>query len=1253
MNTAIAGSTESDASSLAADAAFEAARILQTLQRDLNVLADSQLKDRSAKRRALDKIRKETVDRAPSSSASKSNSSMQSLPSLPSKTAAVQGSGPATSLEPVAFEMLFTELAPGIVRCFADSTERTREAAIALPSEEVRLSLVRLVASIVGKISAKDNENETDEDAPGVGPYVDEVVAVITAGLADTFPEVKKESSKLLSNICSLHRAGRRLRPHIPELTKQVIPLLGYRHATVRAAGVQALRSLMIHDAVPLTDSDLSLSDHLRRLALDPSPQVRESLYRTCGSWLLELPDRYSVGWRFLSIVVGGCADQAVNLATACRGYLREAGLLYEKEWPDRVKDQLDYERVDASRPGIGLRHLARDNAQKTVATLVEGLRSWQPEARVRDARAMWVFLDLLEENATGYVHEIVKASVATVAEEGNPTVVDEVLRSSRLLGLHVNPSTLVAILLPYLDPAIPSSSSTRRGALRVLAAVASGTPTDKLKCHHNALAAALSNSECAGNENPVTLWRVAECVGACCGSSTISMAGRPEHTQGELNTLLNEEEASVYYGALARVAAVSGGMDERVLGVPEAKREALQALSRLAVATGLGDCNELHCRFLPHILSSLVGTTQRWTRHSSEPSVARYALLNAGDAVGELESLNKVLEMVEIGSKEEKEYEVRENVLTTLHALLSKEGNPLDSRMLLPTKTGFILNQILLPNSVWRPGKNARILRRLTMQVMLAWIKAPCKVTHLEHLEEQSRREQDTTVVGSLSLPVIQEHLAQLVTAINNNLEDDDLETRKASVGCWNEIWERFGKNLKFSADQLKLIYPELLKRLDDAHDDLRIIVAGRTWPLFFLMVERWQVQATEEERAAKERGGEKVYVETSLDDVHWKEMCKALAIHMDDGNSAMKDDDHAVALAVPRPPAPQSEPLREAVADDLGEKDYNLGVQEMVKNSERVGRMKHSSRRRAKYSLKSARSGDMTERISDKTGREDAVDESYAEALLLDVVVEEFHTNGDKETHKSGDSVGREPSAVYNVDRVAGSESKDSKNDALCSGRTEHGTKEMQDSLMPISSGSRRPQATAVLHPTAHSHSSSLTGSVKSDSYETPTLTRLSVIGGRAPSSSQRRHHTPPTAMEVDEMLHARIEASYGEKSARIEEALTGILSSSTTPRAGPPRQDPVDRHPLEPKRCVIRQGALTAQQFPVTSSYVPVSTPPPPIPADLPQPVTAELAIETILPFLRAQKQNYVRFGGLVSKGDPDVDVSVMVEDRTKMG
>jgi dynein assembly factor 5 len=202
-------------------------------------------------------------------------------------------------------------------------------------SEEIRLLLLKLLKELIIKTESDFNN------------YVEHVVEILKVVLLDSYQGVKKEACGIVellskSNSKALGMFG-------DSIVKSVLPCLGHRHSAVRIMGLQALKAAMI---VNLEGLDAAVTQ-LWSLTLDNTGNVRERLYTVVGQWLLELPDRYSIGYKILPLLLAGLQDDMPSLREKSRFYLNEAGKLYEVEWESRVKDELDYS--DGRDVGIGI----------------------------------------------------------------------------------------------------------------------------------------------------------------------------------------------------------------------------------------------------------------------------------------------------------------------------------------------------------------------------------------------------------------------------------------------------------------------------------------------------------------------------------------------------------------------------------------------------------------------------------------------------------------------------------------------------------------------------------------------------------------------------------------------------------------------------------------------------------------------------------------------------------------------------------
>jgi dynein assembly factor 5 len=97
-------------------------------------------------------------------------------------------------------------------------------------------------------------------------------------------------------------------------------------------------------------------------------------------------------------------------------------------------------------------------------------------------------------------------------------------------------------------------------------------------------------------------------------------------------------------------------------------------------------------------------------------------------------------------------------------------------------------------------------------------------------------------------------------------------------------------------TAPHIKTVYPELIKRFDDAQDDIRILTA-KVFVMFFHSIARWQTRMGPLEDSApggsstvKDETCEGGFREIKLDDIHWEAIVKGITIHLDDMNPSLQ---------------------------------------------------------------------------------------------------------------------------------------------------------------------------------------------------------------------------------------------------------------------------------------------------------------------------------------------------------------------------
>lgn len=198
-------------------------------------------------------------------------------------------------------------------------------------------------------------------------------------------------------------------------ISKALIPSLQHRHAGVRVLGLKALCNYLLIDVSGLDD----VLETLWILIQDKAPSVRQEVYFTVSEWQLKLMDRYSLTFKYLPLLLAGLSDELPQLSDYCRQKLFEIGEMYENEWPDRVRKEMEvlplsgqslgnfFAKVIPEYPRIGIKHLFRDNTQKTVDKLVEKMSDWNVEVRRKSALMLSSLVWIVGEYITGYIGAI------------------------------------------------------------------------------------------------------------------------------------------------------------------------------------------------------------------------------------------------------------------------------------------------------------------------------------------------------------------------------------------------------------------------------------------------------------------------------------------------------------------------------------------------------------------------------------------------------------------------------------------------------------------------------------------------------------------------------------------------------------------------------------------------------------------------------------------------------------------------------
>ncbi|XP_022051018.2 dynein axonemal assembly factor 5 isoform X2 [Acanthochromis polyacanthus] len=453
---------------MAAGDEHAASEVLRGVARHLNCLNED---NKATRRRALELIRRETLDRLLSSEVQQEVFSALLQPLLRCL------SDPMERCRETSIAMLTEfirsvprpqEALPYLMPCLA---QRFGEKEILEPAEELRLSAVEMLTLTV-EVCGKN-----------LAPFLSEMIRVLQRSILDPFPDVKRESCR-----CTVEFAK-----SVPEhfhlqaesLVRPLMLTVSHQHSRVRVSAIEATGAVIQHGSGKNVDDVLS---HLAQRLFDDSPQVRKAVTAVVGDWLLHMRDRYSYFHKLIPLLLSSINDEIPEIRLLAADLWRQVGSQWEKENEEDIKDKMDFllsppphYPAGVERPGLGCRELVVRNLGRLLPAVSHDVTDWLVPTRIRTSQLLSVLLLHAEDHSTQHLQPLL-ATIYRACSDSERDVVRNCLAAAELLGTFVPPAVFLKLLLDHVST--PSSCSQPWSPLMVLAAVLGGCPGPLLKPH-------------------------------------------------------------------------------------------------------------------------------------------------------------------------------------------------------------------------------------------------------------------------------------------------------------------------------------------------------------------------------------------------------------------------------------------------------------------------------------------------------------------------------------------------------------------------------------------------------------------------------------------------------------------------------------------------------------------------------------------------------------------------------------------------
>jgi len=445
----------------------------------------------------------------------------------------------------------------------------------------------------------------------------------------------------------------------------------------------------------------------------------------------------------------------------------------------------------------VGAAALVAAQMHRMLPPLLSALSDWTVKGRLRATNVLLGLLWLVGPAATTHAEALLAALLKTVEDE-DEDVRRQVRCGVALAGAGLDAAVYLPLVLKQLAVAEAEGGDaavTRRGlGLSLLDALLCGASADALQPHLPSLLAAVAHP--------------AFCVPPSQAEEESSHAYAATQLRlcGLLETLVRRAgplcarppQVHSAYCALMRLAAVPSSAARGFA----AQQRAMSTLAELAAAAGVAP-GALHAQHMPELVGSLVAGRrfEAWDVHASEWHLLQALLRQSGGAAAGACLLEFVLPLTFLLDPKQ-DPTLRLTALGAVDHLLTDEA--FCAAPPLTEWAEHVLAAMLLPNLVWRAGRVAEQVR-LAAMLCVSRLLPQCLV---------SPAQLHASVEGAL--PVLL-----------SCLDDDNVETRGLSCEVLSHVVRQLG-SARLTETNTRALYPELLKRLDDASDSVRLKVCG-----------------------------------------------------------------------------------------------------------------------------------------------------------------------------------------------------------------------------------------------------------------------------------------------------------------------------------------------------------------------------------------------------------------------------------------
>lgn len=692
-------------------------------------------------------------------------------------------------------DALFNELSKPLLKLYADPIDRTRELSIDLITR--MLSLISKPEEYIGYIISTMHQRLADDKilepteeiryllvdslsklidicSKSIGVYIDEVIQILKTTIVDPFADVKKMSCVCTNKlaVCAPQRFYQQGESLIPSLLKS----LSHQHYKVRITVVKTIGVTIIGTSGKAVDEVFT---HLAQRTFDHSAPVRLAVVDVVGNWLIKLMDRYSFFHKLLPLLLSGLSDDMKEIRDKSRSHFIKAGELYETENEKDFKEKKEYDitkhfedLITHERPNLGCRALVNRNFSKILPAITNDITDWTPATRIKCSGLLYHLVYYCEDYVTMHM-EALSQCLYRAAQDEEKVVVKQVIETAELVGLFVEANVYCKMILPYIA-SVSSAPVALSSALSVLSAYIRGGSYRQLADQMENITETLASPDicCTLNES--------------CQSSMLSCIQAIVNKNG-----INHADISCHLFTIT-LNLISLTKNE------DFKKETTGIMDKLSVQINMKDRFDLFIKHGAPILIKLKESCDLWSSQSTGFITYTSLLAECGSSLSSL--LDEGIPIFMICTQPSKDAVMRQQLFSLLTQLVIDNSNDDSIVTQLQSYAIKLIKECILQNIVWQAGRTAAALRSVVMALLWAVLQA-----------------------RAITDAHMKECFNDMYKHMTSCLDDYNETTRMMSIKVILKLLQVC--HAAIEVDQLHVIYPELLKRMDDSVDENRIV--------------------------------------------------------------------------------------------------------------------------------------------------------------------------------------------------------------------------------------------------------------------------------------------------------------------------------------------------------------------------------------------------------------------------------------------